>query len=138
MQNDNEKCQLQNDNEKCQLQNDTPTNFKRRQQWQSKNANFKMTQQNKRGESNQKLLIGNGKWQIKGKSVWLTKLKILGKRIKSLHRQRRNRILLSPKVLIFQATVVSKFWRIRPAASNSKFNRNPLRRIWHFVVSEGC
>ena len=60
---------------KCQLQNDTPTNFKRRQQWQSKNANCKMTMKNAnckmtrlqilREDSNDKVKMPISKWHNK-------------------------------------------------------------------------
>ena len=51
---------------KCQLQNDTPTNFKRRQQWQSKNANCKMTMKN-----------ANCKMTMKNANCKMTRLQIL-------------------------------------------------------------
>ena len=60
---------------KCQLQNDTPTNFKRRQQRQSKNANCKMTMKNAnckmtrlqilREDSNDKVKMPISKWHNK-------------------------------------------------------------------------
>ena len=48
---------------KCQLQNDTPTNFKRRQQWQSKNANCKMTMKNA-AKWQWKMQIAKWQWKM--------------------------------------------------------------------------